>query len=99
MARTNRSSRTVVLTPALFAELDGIARSVAGSALEVLPAEEMPNEIARVNYLMDCGYKDARVREGICMMDLSTIQIANRIVVEQVHGWPRPELDNSKIEA
>ncbi|HEX4331904.1 MAG TPA: hypothetical protein VH040_07185 [Usitatibacter sp.] len=94
---TKRSRTTIVLTPALFAELDAISRTMAGSALEVIPLEEMPNTIARVNYLMGSGYKDSRIRDGVCKIDLSIIQIANRIEADQVATWPRPELDFSKI--
>lgn len=96
--RRRSKSLDLVLTPALFAELDAIARTEAGSALEVVQAEDMPDAIARVSPLVGSGYIDARVMDGVCMMDLSIIQIANRIEVDEVSRWNRPELDYSIIQ-
>jgi hypothetical protein len=99
MATSNGSTCPVlVLTPELFADLDCIARA-HGSAVEVVRAEDMRDTVGRINALKGDGYKDSRVREGVCMTDLSIIEIANRIDCGEVWSWTRPELDYSKIAA
>ena len=88
------------LTAEEFRELDVLARTKVGCALEVKKHEDMGSSVARMNYMVGCGYGDAENTEGAgCMMDLSIIQVANQIDLNEIGTWQRPELNYGAIPA
>lgn len=101
--RRSRQSAAPVLTlsPKLFLELDCIARTVAGTPLEVVRHVDMPHQVGRFGMLARGGYTDARLPGGGSLIEFCRIEIANRIDCTQVWSWAptRPELDYAQISA
>ena len=88
------------LTAEEFRELDVLARTKVGCALEVKKHEDIGSSVARMNYMVGCGYRDAENTDGAgCMMDLPIIQVANQIDLKEIGTWPRPEIDYGAIPA
>ena len=89
-------SRFTYLTPALFRELDTLARTFAGKPIVVEPAEGMKGYFGYVNPM--CSSVRIRLGERLCK-DMVLITITNKIDLDAFAGNKVGVLDWTAIPA
>jgi hypothetical protein len=95
--KDNSTGSLIRLTPALFAELDHIARTEAGCVLSISTFDEI-NGWGRFNSMCGGAYIDARRPYGPgCMDDVQIIELAEEIDIASFRSVKRPELDWSGV--
>jgi hypothetical protein len=86
--------KAINLTPDLYRELDIITRTRCGSVIEIVPAEEMGGDFARISLWAQTAYPNSTSERPEYT---GTITLANQITVDSFWNCPRYEMDWSKV--